>query len=87
MKIPIYKTLEIARIKLGMRCMDLGCGIGKVTRLMGSLVGRDGTVVGLGMNSEAINIGNKKANEKTDYNNIWLTMDVCGRKNLSPRKY
>jgi ubiquinone/menaquinone biosynthesis C-methylase UbiE len=64
------KTLKIAGIKPGMRCIDLGCGIGNVTRLMGSLVGRDGTVVGLDMNSEAIDIGNKKANEKTDYNNI-----------------
>jgi ubiquinone/menaquinone biosynthesis C-methylase UbiE len=64
------KTLKDAGIKPGMRCIDLGCGIGNVTRLMGSLVGRDGTVVGLDMNSEAINIGNKKANEKTDYNNI-----------------
>lgn len=60
------KTLKIAGIKPGMRCIDLGCGIGNVTHLMVSLVGRDGTVVGRDMNSEAINIGNKKANEKTD---------------------
>jgi ubiquinone/menaquinone biosynthesis C-methylase UbiE len=69
------KTLKIAGIKPGMRCIDLGCGIGNVTHLMASLVGRDGAVVGLDMNSEAINIGNKKANEKTDYNNIKFVVD------------
>ena len=62
------KTLKIAGIKPGMRYIDLGCGIGRVTHLLGSLVGRDGIVVGVDMNSEAINIGNKKANKKTDYN-------------------
>jgi ubiquinone/menaquinone biosynthesis C-methylase UbiE len=69
------KTLKAAGIKPGMKCIDLGCGIGDVTRLMGSLVGRDGTVVGLDMNSEAISISNKKTNGKTDNNNIKFVID------------
>ncbi|MGH7515239.1 MAG: class I SAM-dependent methyltransferase [Gemmatimonadales bacterium] len=34
-------------IRPGTRCLDLGCGAGQVSRLMGTQVGPAGSVVGL----------------------------------------
>jgi SAM-dependent methyltransferase len=40
-------SLVKAGIKKGMRCIDIGCGSGSVTRMMSDIVGRTGRVVGV----------------------------------------
>jgi ubiquinone/menaquinone biosynthesis C-methylase UbiE len=40
------RTLAKTEIKKGMRCLDVGCGAGSVTRVLAELVGRKGQVVG-----------------------------------------
>jgi SAM-dependent methyltransferase len=40
-------ALVKAGIKKGMRCIDIGCGSGSVTRMMSDIVGRTGRVVGV----------------------------------------
>ena len=45
---PITKqTLLNAGLKKDMRCIDIGCGSGSVTRLMADMVGDNGYVVGV----------------------------------------
>jgi ubiquinone/menaquinone biosynthesis C-methylase UbiE len=41
------EALVKADIKKGMRCIDIGCGSGSVTRMMSDIVGRSGRVVGV----------------------------------------
>lgn len=41
------RTLLKAGIREGMKCLDVGCGSGSVTRLMAHLVGKKGLVIGL----------------------------------------
>lgn len=41
------EALLKAGIKKGMRCIDIGCGSGSVTRMMSDIVGRTGRVVGV----------------------------------------
>jgi ubiquinone/menaquinone biosynthesis C-methylase UbiE len=41
------QTLLNAGLKKGMRCIDIGCGSGSVTRLMANMVGKTGRVVGI----------------------------------------
>lgn len=41
------ESLLKAGIKKGMRCIDIGCGSGSVTRMMADIVGRSGRVVGV----------------------------------------
>jgi ubiquinone/menaquinone biosynthesis C-methylase UbiE len=47
------QVLTDAGLQPGMRCLDVGSGIGTVLRLMADRVGPEGTVVGLDSNSRA----------------------------------
>lgn len=40
------RTLDKAGIKKGMRCLDVGCGAGSVTRILAEMVGKKGQAVG-----------------------------------------
>lgn len=40
------RTLEKAGIRKGMRCLDVGCGAGSVTKILAAIVGKNGQVVG-----------------------------------------
>jgi SAM-dependent methyltransferase len=40
------QTLTRAGIKNGMRCLDVGCGAGSVTRVLAEMVGKKGQVIG-----------------------------------------
>ena len=41
------QALQLAGISRGMRCLDVGCGSGSVTRAMAEMVGEKGRVVGV----------------------------------------
>ncbi len=53
------RMLKEAGIKEGMKCVDVGCGTGSVTRLMGSMVGMSGSVLGIDIDEK---IGNESLN-------------------------
>lgn len=55
------RTLELAGIKRGMNCVDIGCGLGDVTFLMAKLVGEQGSVVGVDTSKEVIEICKRRA--------------------------
>ena len=40
------QTLLRAKIRKGMRCLDIGCGAGSVTRMLAEMVGKKGQVIG-----------------------------------------
>lgn len=56
------RTLDLAGLKEGMRCVDVGCGVGHTSLLMSKRVGTSGKVVGLDMNENNINVCKKKLN-------------------------
>jgi ubiquinone/menaquinone biosynthesis C-methylase UbiE len=56
-------TLNFAGIREGMRCLDLGCGIGHTSLLMSKLVGKSGSVVGLDISEDNIDICKKKLSD------------------------
>ena len=53
--------LESAGLREGMRCLDLGCGGGDVTLMMGRAVGPDGRVVGVDMDTVKVGLAGQDA--------------------------
>jgi ubiquinone/menaquinone biosynthesis C-methylase UbiE len=57
---PLTKqTLLNAGLKKGMRCIDIGCGSGSVTRLMAKMVGETGRVVGVDVDNRYLEYCNR----------------------------
>jgi ubiquinone/menaquinone biosynthesis C-methylase UbiE len=63
------QTLKLAGIKSGMRCADIGCGIGDMTFMMAKLVGKNGSVIGIDRNDAVIHVCKKRA-EKENVSNV-----------------
>jgi ubiquinone/menaquinone biosynthesis C-methylase UbiE len=63
------RTLNIAGIKQGMRCLDAGCGLGHTSLLMGERVGKHGKVIGLDINKDNINTCKKNLGS-INHNNL-----------------
>jgi SAM-dependent methyltransferase len=57
-------VLTAAGIDRGMTCLDLGCGGGDVTLAMADMVGPDGRVVGIDMDSQKIALAQQDARER-----------------------
>jgi len=55
------RLLQRAGIRKGMTCLDLGCGAGDVTFDMAELVGPDGRVVGMDMDSVKLEFARERA--------------------------
>jgi SAM-dependent methyltransferase len=53
-------------ILAGMRCLDLGCGSGAVTRQLGELVGASGSVLGLDLDPRSVTL----ASQVTEVDNV-----------------
>ena len=71
------EVLMKAGIKKGMRCVDVGCGSGDVTRMMGSIVGKKGIVIGIDMNQKYIQYCTK-VNKQS--NVAFVCDDIIGTK-------
>jgi len=56
-----YRTLKLAGIKEGMRCADLGCGVGAASFMMAKMVGPKGSVTGIDVNKNSIDACKKLA--------------------------
>ncbi len=66
-------------IKKGMKCCDVGCGPGEVTRMMGDMVGTSGKVMGFDINENYI----KYCKESTKQKNVSYVCDnIITSKNL-----
>ena len=73
---PLTKqTLLNAGLKEGMRCIDIGCGTGSVTRLMANLVGKAGRVVGVDIDKRYLQYCNRKINSRQNIE--FVHDDIC----------
>jgi ubiquinone/menaquinone biosynthesis C-methylase UbiE len=54
------RLFRAAGVGSGMRVLDVGCGVGDVSFLASSLVGADGIVVGVDLDSEALNVAEQR---------------------------
>ena len=62
-------TLGLARTQAGLNCLDMGCGFGDTTFLISKIVGHNGKVVGMDMNSECVKTAKRRL-EISEVNNI-----------------
>jgi len=74
------QTLRLAGIKPGMRCADIGCGIGDVTFMMAKLIGKSGSVIGIDRNSDVIEICNQRAKKERLVNARFFVGDIYDNK-------
>jgi ubiquinone/menaquinone biosynthesis C-methylase UbiE len=73
---PLTKqTLLNAGLKEGMRCIDIGCGTGSVTRLMANLVGKTGRVVGVDIDNRYLQYCNRNINSRQNIE--FVHDDIC----------
>lgn len=73
---PLTKqTLLNAGLKEGMRCIDIGCGTGSVTRLMANLVGKAGRVVGVDIDKRYLQYCNRNINSRQNIE--FVHDDIC----------
>ncbi len=73
-------TLKLAGIKQGMKCLDLGCGLGDVSFMMSKLVGPKGSVVGLDANENLIKLCVERAKKNHTRNVTFAVGDVYDTK-------
>ena len=68
--------LRAAGMRPGMRVLDVGCGAGDVSFLAATLVGRDGSVVGVDRSAEAIALAKRRAADVGLANVSFVTQDL-----------
>ncbi len=76
------RTLELAGIKEGMNCIDIGCGNGYTSILLAKLVGPNGHVTALDISLEAIESAKKNA-KKHGIDNIDFIIGDINNLNLN----
>jgi ubiquinone/menaquinone biosynthesis C-methylase UbiE len=90
-----YNLLVDAGIKKGMHILDIGCGRGDVSFLLADMVGIEGSVLGLDLDDNALEVARERASEnklknvdfiKSDLNNLSIDNDefdaIVGRRVL-----
>ena len=70
------EVLRAAGIRPGMRVLDVGCGAGDVSFLAATLVGREGSVVGVDRSDEAIALAKRRAADVGLANVSFVTQDL-----------
>ncbi len=65
-----------AGMNVGMRVLDLGCGVGDVSFLARKLVGPSGTVIGVDRSAEALAIARKRASADNFQNVIFIQGEI-----------
>ncbi|HEX6281033.1 MAG TPA: methyltransferase domain-containing protein [Nitrososphaera sp.] len=81
---PLTKqTLLNAGLKKGMRCIDIGCGSGSVTRLMAKMVGETGRVVGMDIDDRYLEYCNRSI---TSRQNIEFIHDDIRKSRLDSKE-
>ena len=70
------EVLRAAGVRPGMRVLDVGCGAGDVSFLAATLVGRDGSVIGVDRSAEAIALAKRRAADVGLANVSFVTQDL-----------
>lgn len=70
------RLLEDAGITEGMRVLDIGCGMGIVTRRVAQLVGSSGTVVGLDSDAASLDLARAQTTESGLQNIRYVQADL-----------
>jgi ubiquinone/menaquinone biosynthesis C-methylase UbiE len=77
------RMLITAGIERGMHVLDIGCGVGDVSFLVADLVGREGSVVGVDLDAEAVKLADQRRKAKGITNVAFRQSDArsadCGR--------
>lgn len=71
------KLLRDAGIRAGMRVLDLGCGIGDVSFVAARLVGREGSVTGIDIDTASLEIARTRAEEKKQRHVVFEQVDFA----------
>jgi len=69
--------LQSAGISSGMRVLDLGTGLGHVARIIGELVGAEGSVVGIDRSSDAIAVARQRTEQAGATHVSFVQADVA----------
>lgn len=72
-------SLIKAGLRPGMKCMDVGCGIGNISKLMSDMVGNKGTVLGTDIEKKYVKYCNNNIKSK----NIKFVQDNILQTNIS----
>src|SRR5215471_6549387 len=70
------RMLLAAGIRPGMHVLDVGCGVGDVTFLLGSIVGTTGSVVGSDLDAEALKVAEKRRKDHRISNAVFRHSDA-----------
>lgn len=70
------EVLRAAGIRQGMRVLDVGCGAGDVSFLAATLVGWEGSVVGVDRSPEAVALAKRRASDVGLTNVSFVTQDL-----------
>ena len=70
------RTLRAAGIGPGMHVLDIGCGVGDVSFLVSELVGRQGSVVGIDLDGEALRFADERRAARTIANVVFHKADA-----------
>jgi ubiquinone/menaquinone biosynthesis C-methylase UbiE len=70
------RVFETAGIGPGMRVLDVGCGVGDVSFLVGEMVGDDGSVVGVDLDGNAIEMADARRAVQPVGNVAFVTGDA-----------
>ncbi len=70
------RTLELAGIKKGMKCIDIGCGIGYTSIILAELVGSDGDVTAIDISPEPLAIAKRNAERRGIKNIEFVLNDI-----------
>ena len=73
------QALQKVGIRKGMRCIDIGCGSGSVTRAMAEIVGNEGHVVGVDLDEKYLDY----CRSISTNDNIEFVRDDISKSNLS----
>lgn len=71
-----YKLLVDAGIKKGMHVLDIGCGRGDVSLLLADMVGPEGTVLGLDLDENALEVTRERSHENNLTNVDFVKSDL-----------
>ena len=81
---PTRMILQAAGITRKMRVLDLGTGLGHVARLVGELVGTDGSVVGVDQSGDALAVARQRTGEAGADHVSFIEGDVRAWRSESP---
>jgi len=76
--------LQAAGLARGMRVLDLGTGLGHVARMIGDLVGPEGTVVGLDRSGEALAVARQRCEDAHESHVSFVAGDVTSWRAATP---